>query len=58
MYESAEELVEIFRNNYPLSIFVVASFFFLISPAQSATDFSVYRMQQFDLQGNSHGKIT
>ncbi|ESO11566.1 hypothetical protein HELRODRAFT_71336 [Helobdella robusta] len=44
-----------FRNSFPFSFLFFVPILFLISPVCPASDFAVYRMQQFDLQGVSHG---
>ena len=53
------EMVEMFRNSFPLSFLFFVPILILISPvspASAAHDFAVYRMQQYDLQGAPHGR--
>ncbi|XP_076465147.1 BOS complex subunit ncln-like [Babylonia areolata] len=57
-FSEAGEIVEMFRNSFPLSFLFFVPIFILISPVSpvyAAQEFSVYRMQQFDLQGSSYG---
>jgi len=52
------EVVEMFRSSFPLSFLFFIPLLVMISPitpAGAAHDFAVYRMQQYDLQGASHG---
>ena len=58
--DEAGEVVEMFRGSFPLSFLFFVPLLILISPINSAGaahDFAVYRMQQYDLQGASHGTI-
>lgn len=58
LLDGAGEIVEMFRNSFPLSFLFFVPIFILISPmspASAAHDFAVYRMQQYDLQGAPHG---
>nr|CAB3264233.1 nicalin-1-like [Phallusia mammillata] len=54
-----EEAIEAFRTSFPLGFVAVFPVILLVvSPitmVDAAHEFSVYRMQQYDLQGNSHG---
>ena len=57
-FSEAGEIVEMFRNSFPLSFLFFVPIIILISPVSpvyAAQEFSVYRMQQFDLQGSSYG---
>lgn len=57
-FSEAGEIVEMFRNSFPLSFLFFVPILILISPvspAMAAQEFNVYRMQQFDLQGSSYG---
>jgi len=54
------EVVEMFRGSFPLSFLFFIPLLVMISPitpAGAAHDFAVYRMQQYDLQGASHGTL-
>jgi hypothetical protein len=56
--DEAGEVVEMFRGSFPLSFLFFIPLFVLISPittASAAHDFAVFRMQQYDLQGVTHG---
>lgn len=55
LLDGAGEIVEMFRNSFPLSFLFFVPILILISPVSTAHDFGVYRMQQFDLQGVPHG---
>ncbi|KAL8588571.1 hypothetical protein ACOMHN_059525 [Nucella lapillus] len=57
-FSEAGEIVEMFRNSFPLSFLFFVPIIILISPVSpvyAAQEFNVYRMQQFDLQGSSYG---
>ena len=59
LLDGAGELVEMFKSSFPLSFLFFVPLFILISPvsrASAAHDFAVHRMQQYDLQGASHGR--
>jgi len=54
------EVVEMFRSSFPLSFLFFIPLLVMMSPitpADAAHDFAVYRMQQYDLQGASHGML-
>ena len=55
LLDGAGEVVEMFRNSFPLSFLFFVPILILISPVSPAHDFAVYRMQQYDLQGSAHG---
>ncbi|XP_078681342.1 BOS complex subunit NCLN-like [Branchiostoma floridae x Branchiostoma belcheri] len=58
MYEEAGEVFDIFRGVFPISFLLfVPAVLIIVSPdpVEAAHEFSVYRMQQFDLQGTSYG---
>jgi len=60
LLDEAGEVVEMFRSSFPLSFLFFVPLLILISPyntASAAHDFAVYRMQQYDLQGVSHGTV-
>ncbi len=56
-FEEAGEVVEMFRSSFPLSLIFFVPILILISPApaSAAQEFSVFRMQHYDLQGSSYG---
>ena len=56
-FDEAGEVVEMFRSSFPLSVLFFVPIFIIISPVGGAHEFAVYRMQQYDLQGASYGKI-
>lgn len=56
MFEEASEVLEnMLKCSFPLSLLL---FLVLMCPlrADAAHEFSVYRMQQYDLQGQNYGK--
>lgn len=57
LLDGAGEIVEMFKNSFPLSFLFFVPILILISPVSTAHDFGVYRMQQFDLQGVPHGIV-
>lgn len=60
MFEEASEVFEnMFKASFPLTFIVLLpAVLFLVSPlpAEAAHEFTVYRMQQYDLQGQAYGK--
>ena len=59
LLDEAGEVVEMFKNSFPLSLVFFIPIFILISPVSpvgAAHDFAVYRMQHYDLQGSSYGE--
>jgi len=61
LLDEVGEVVEMFRGSFPLSFLFFIPLLIMISPitpAAAAHDFAVYRMQQYDLQGASHGTLS
>lgn len=59
MFEEASEVFEnMFKSSFPLTFIVfLPAVLILVSPlpAEAAHEFTVYRMQQYDLQGQPYG---
>ncbi|MBN3279221.1 NCLN protein, partial [Polyodon spathula] len=59
MFEEASEVFEnMFKASFPLTFIVLLpAVLFLVSPlpAEAAHEFTVYRMQQYDMQGQAYG---
>ncbi|KZS07100.1 Nicalin [Daphnia magna] len=53
--EQVNEFSEIFRFSLPYYIAVLLPILIILSPAEAATEFPVYRLQHFDLQGVKYG---
>lgn len=62
MFEEASEVFEnMFKSSFPLTFIVfLPAVLILVSPlpAEAAHEFTVYRMQQYDLQGQPYGMLT
>lgn len=60
MFEEASEVFDnMFKSSFPLTFIVfLPAVLILVSPlpAEAAHEFTVYRMQQYDLQGQPYGK--
>jgi len=54
--DQVNDISEIFRFSLPYYIAVLVPILFILSPAEAATEFPVYRLQHFDLQGVKYGK--
>ena len=54
-----EDLVDIFRNSVPYYLIVALPLLIIMSPVSvdAAAEFSVFRLQQYDLHGISHGNV-
>nr|CAG4650810.1 EOG090X02MW [Simocephalus serrulatus] len=53
--DQVNEISEIFRFSLPYYIAVLLPILIILSPADAATEFPVYRLQHFDLQGVKYG---
>ena len=55
----ADEVIELFKGSFPYSFLFLVPILIIISPVSpvaAANEFSVLRMQQYDLQGASYGR--
>ncbi|KAK6188823.1 hypothetical protein SNE40_004921 [Patella caerulea] len=55
LFDEIGEVFEMFRNAFPLSFLFFVPIFIALSPVGAANEFSVYKMQRYDLQGTSYG---
>ena len=53
-----DDVIDLLKNNIPYYFIVAIPIFMIISPVtvEAAAEFSVFRLQQYDLHGISHGK--
>ena len=59
MFGDLNEIVEMFKHCFPLSILFFVPIMIILSPVSptaAAHEFAAFRMQQYDLQGSSYGK--
>ena len=59
LLEDLSEVCDMFKGSFPISLIFFIPILIILSPANpvcGAHDFSVFRMQQFDLQGSSFGE--
>lgn len=56
---SDQDLVEVLRSSVPYYLVVALPLLILLSPVpvDAAAEFTVYRLQQYDLHGTPHGKL-
>jgi hypothetical protein len=57
MWSELSEVTEFFKGLVPFYLFVILPIFIIMTPADCAHEFGVYRMQQFDLHGNKYGNF-
>nr|CAG4643073.1 EOG090X02MW [Ilyocryptus agilis] len=53
--DQVNEISELFRYSFPYYIAVLLPLLIILSPTDAATEFPVYRLQHFDLQGIKYG---
>lgn len=55
---SDQELVEVLRSSVPYCLVVALPLLLLLSPVpvDAAAEFTVFRLQQYDLHGSAHGE--
>jgi len=53
--DQVSEISEMFRYSLPYYIAVLLPILIILSPADAAHEFPVYRLQHFDLQGVKYG---
>ena len=61
LLDSLGDMADIARGVFPISYILVVPLLILIvpiNPVNATHDFSVYRMNQFDLQGTSYGRYS
>lgn len=55
--DQINEISEIFRYSLPYYLAILLPIMIILSPADAAHEFPVYRLQQFDLQGTKYGNF-
>uniref|UniRef100_T1JL86 BOS complex subunit NCLN n=1 Tax=Strigamia maritima TaxID=126957 RepID=T1JL86_STRMM len=58
LFDEANEVFEIFKGSLPFYVILFLPILIIVSPlnpVDGAHEFTVYRMQQYDLQGNNRG---
>ena len=61
MIDNISEFADLLKGSFPFTFIFVIPLIILLSPTSpvdAAHEFSVFRMQQFDLQGSSFGNFT
>jgi len=53
--DQVNEIYEVFRCSLPYYLVILLPIFIILSPADAAHEFPVYRLQHFDLQGAKYG---
>lgn len=59
-FEEADGFAELFKGSFPYYLLLVLPIFIIISPANpvaASHEFTVHRMQQYDLHGVPHGNF-
>ena len=51
------DILEALKSSLPVTFIVILPFLMVISPVNGAQNFPVYRVNQFDLAGNTYGKL-
>ena len=55
--DSSMDILEALKSSLPVTFIVILPFLMVISPVNGAQNFPVYRVNQFDLAGNTYGKL-
>ena len=55
--DQVNEISEVFRFSLPYYIAVLLPIMIILSPVDTTTEFPVYRLQHYDLQGVRYGQI-
>jgi hypothetical protein len=56
--DQVNEIYEVFRCSLPYYLVILLPIFIILSPADAAHEFPVYRLQHFDLQGAKYGILS